>query len=91
MTALVIAILAILPASLLLLALMTLSVRNGYPYALTLVLANGAYGLRAAKTVGYLGRGLRLLDKGDYLPPRGAEVAAIYARIQASEFKRPMA
>ena len=28
-----------------------------------LVLANGAYGLRAAKTVEYLGRGLRWLDK----------------------------
>ena len=44
-----------------------------------LVLANGAYGLRAARTVEYLGRGLRLLDKGDYLPPRGDEVAAILA------------
>lgn len=44
-----------------------------------LVLANGAYGLRAAKTVEYLGRGLRLLDKGDYLPPRGEEVAEILA------------
>ena len=44
-----------------------------------LVLANGAYGLRAAKTVEYLGRGLHLLDKGDYLPPRGDEVAAILA------------
>lgn len=44
-----------------------------------LVLANGAYGLRAAKTVEYLGRGLRLLDKGDCLPPRGEEIAAILA------------
>ena len=44
-----------------------------------LVLANGAYGLRAAKTLDYLGRSLRLLDKGDYLPPRGEEVAAILA------------
>ncbi|NNL73069.1 MAG: 2-aminoethylphosphonate--pyruvate transaminase, partial [Silicimonas sp.] len=44
-----------------------------------LVLANGAYGLRAAKTLTYLGRGLELLDKGDYLPPRGAEVAQILA------------
>ncbi|MDU8946493.1 2-aminoethylphosphonate--pyruvate transaminase [Ovoidimarina sediminis] len=44
-----------------------------------LVLANGAYGLRAAATLGYLGRGVHLLDKGDYLPPRGAEVAAILA------------
>ncbi len=45
-----------------------------------LVLANGAYGLRAARTVEYLGRGLTLLDKGDYLPPQGDEVAAILAR-----------
>ena len=45
-----------------------------------LVLANGAYGLRAAKTMEYLGREFRLLDKGDYLPPRGDEVAAILAQ-----------
>ena len=44
-----------------------------------LVLANGAYGLRAAKTLEYLGRGLQLLNKGDYLPPRGDEVAGILA------------
>jgi len=44
-----------------------------------LVLANGAYGLRASKTLTYLGRAQRLLDKGDYLPPRGSEVAAILA------------
>ena len=44
-----------------------------------LVLANGAYGLRAARTVEVLGRELHLLDKGDYLPPRGAEVAEILA------------
>ena len=44
-----------------------------------LVLANGAYGLRAARTLEYLGRGLHLLDKGDYLPPRADEVAAILA------------
>lgn len=42
-----------------------------------LVLANGAYGLRAAKTLEYLGRAFHLLDKGDYLPPRGAEVTRI--------------
>ncbi|WP_380058088.1 2-aminoethylphosphonate--pyruvate transaminase [Falsihalocynthiibacter sp. SS001] len=42
-----------------------------------LVLANGAYGLRAAQTMEYLGRAYTLLDKGDYLPPRGEEVAAI--------------
>ena len=41
-----------------------------------LVLANGAYGLRAAQTMQYLGRACMLIDKGDYLPPRGAEVAA---------------
>ncbi|TDY26724.1 2-aminoethylphosphonate-pyruvate transaminase [Paraburkholderia sp. BL6665CI2N2] len=39
-----------------------------------LVLANGAYGKRIATTLGYLGRAFTLLDKGDYLPPRGAEV-----------------
>lgn len=44
-----------------------------------LVLANGAYGLRAAKTLEYLGRACHLLNKGDYLPPRGAEVADILA------------
>ncbi len=42
-----------------------------------LVLANGAYGLRAAQTMKCLGREYHLLDKGDYLPPRGAEVAEI--------------
>src|SRR5690606_25068333 len=41
-----------------------------------LVLANGAYGLRAAETMKYLGRAYTLIDKGDYMPPRGAEVAA---------------
>ena len=41
-----------------------------------LVLANGAYGLRAAQTMEYLGRAHTLIDKGDYLPPRGEEVAA---------------
>jgi len=44
-----------------------------------LVLANGAYGLRAAQTMEYLGRDFRLLDKGDYLPPRGDEVAEMLA------------
>ena len=44
-----------------------------------LVLANGAYGLRAAQTMRYLGRDFTLIDKGDYLPPRGAEVAAALA------------
>ncbi len=41
-----------------------------------LVLANGAYGLRAAQTMTYLGRAHILIDKGDYLPPRGDDVAA---------------
>ncbi len=41
-----------------------------------LVLANGAYGLRIAQTLEYMGRAHTLIDKGDYLPPRGAEVAA---------------
>lgn len=41
-----------------------------------LVLANGAYGLRAAEILRYLGRSATLIDKGDYLPPRGPEVTA---------------
>jgi 2-aminoethylphosphonate-pyruvate transaminase len=45
-----------------------------------LVLANGAYGQRAATTMNYIGRQVHLLDKGDYMPPRGTEVAAILAR-----------
>lgn len=40
----------------------------------TLVLANGAYGKRCAETLRYLGREHVVLDKGDYLPPRGREV-----------------
>lgn len=44
-----------------------------------LVLANGAYGLRAAETLRYLGRAHTLIDKGDYMPPRGDEVAAALA------------
>jgi 2-aminoethylphosphonate-pyruvate transaminase len=45
----------------------------------TLVLSNGAYGQRIARTLTYLGRAKHVLDKGDYLPPRGEEVAAILA------------
>ncbi|WP_171241435.1 2-aminoethylphosphonate--pyruvate transaminase [Ruegeria sp. HKCCA5491] len=45
----------------------------------TLVLANGAYGQRSAQTLEYLGRDHLVLDKGDYLPPRGSEVAEILA------------
>ncbi|MDK3016049.1 2-aminoethylphosphonate--pyruvate transaminase [Pseudodonghicola flavimaris] len=44
-----------------------------------LVLANGAYGLRAAKTCNTIGRPHHLLDMGDYMPPRGADVARILA------------
>jgi len=44
-----------------------------------LVLANGAYGQRSAQTLRYLGRDHVVLDKGDYLPPRGEEVAEILA------------
>lgn len=42
-----------------------------------LVLINGAYGQRIAQTLAYLGRAHTVLDKGDYLPPRGDEVAAL--------------
>ena len=41
-----------------------------------LVLVNGAYGQRIVQTLGYIGRACQVIDKGDYLPPRGAEVAA---------------
>ncbi len=44
-----------------------------------LVLANGAYGMRSAQTLEYLGREHVVLNKGDYLPPRGVEVAQILA------------
>lgn len=44
-----------------------------------LVLANGAYGQRVAQTLDYLGRAYSVIDKGDYLPPRGPEVAAALA------------
>jgi 2-aminoethylphosphonate-pyruvate transaminase len=49
------------------------------PGGKVLVLANGAYGLRAAETMRYLGRAYALIDKGDYMPPRGDEVAAALA------------
>lgn len=41
-----------------------------------LVLVNGAYGQRIVQTLDYLGRACSVIDKGDYLPPRGPEVAA---------------
>nr|WP_321254872.1 2-aminoethylphosphonate--pyruvate transaminase [uncultured Ruegeria sp.] len=49
------------------------------PNGKALVLANGAYGQRSAQTLEYLGRDHVVLDKGDYLPPRGEEVARILA------------
>lgn len=42
----------------------------------TLVLVNGAYGQRIAQTLDYLGRAHAVIDKGDYMPPRGPKVAA---------------
>jgi 2-aminoethylphosphonate-pyruvate transaminase len=45
----------------------------------TLVLSNGAYGKRAAETLRYLGQAHTVIDKGDYLPPRGSEVASAIA------------
>ena len=42
-----------------------------------LVLMNGAYGQRAARTLDYLGRDYTVLDKGDYLPPMPEEVDRI--------------
>ncbi len=45
----------------------------------TLVLANGAYGQRIAQTLRYLGRDHSVIDKGDYMPPRGEEVTAAIA------------
>ena len=39
------------------------------------MLATGAYGLRIAQTLRYMGRAHTVIDKGDYLPPRGAEIA----------------
>jgi len=41
-----------------------------------LVLANGAYGKRLVQTLEYLGRAHSVIDKGDYMPPRGGEVTA---------------
>ena len=42
----------------------------------TLVLVNGAYGKRIVQTLSRIGRDHSVIDKGDYLPPRGTEVAA---------------
>jgi 2-aminoethylphosphonate-pyruvate transaminase len=51
--------------------------------AKTLVLANGAYGKRMAETLRYLGRDHVVIDKGDYLPPRAADIAAAFERDSA--------
>lgn len=42
-----------------------------------LVLVNGAYGRRSTQTLACQGLAHVVLDKGDYLPPRGGEVAQI--------------
>jgi 2-aminoethylphosphonate-pyruvate transaminase len=42
-----------------------------------LILMNGAYGQRSAKTLDYIGRAYVTLDKGDYLPPMPEEVDAL--------------
>ncbi|MCB1385614.1 MAG: 2-aminoethylphosphonate--pyruvate transaminase [Nitratireductor sp.] len=47
------------------------------PDSKTLVLSNGAYGTRISQTLKRIGRAHVTLDKGDYLPPRGSEVAEI--------------
>lgn len=47
------------------------------PNTRTLVLANGAYGQRIAKILQVLDRPYITLDKGDYHPPRGHEVARL--------------
>jgi len=44
-----------------------------------LVLMNGAYGQRVARTLDTIGRDYVTLDKGDYLPPMPDEIAAILA------------
>lgn len=46
------------------------------PNSKTLVLVNGAYGKRMAATLARIGRAMKVIDKGDYLPPRGEEVKA---------------
>ncbi|MEX0283760.1 MAG: 2-aminoethylphosphonate--pyruvate transaminase [Paracoccaceae bacterium] len=44
-----------------------------------LALCNGAYGKRAVETLTYLGRDHTVIDMGDYLPPRGSQVAEALA------------
>jgi 2-aminoethylphosphonate-pyruvate transaminase len=50
------------------------------PASTTLVLMNGAYGQRIGKIMDRLGRRYLALDKGDYHPPRGEEVAIALSR-----------
>ncbi|MDY7218338.1 2-aminoethylphosphonate--pyruvate transaminase [Denitrificimonas sp. JX-1] len=47
------------------------------PDSYTLVLMNGAYGQRVGEILEYLKRPYMVLDKGDYVPPRGFEVAQL--------------
>ncbi|MDX1456586.1 MAG: 2-aminoethylphosphonate--pyruvate transaminase [Marinobacter sp.] len=47
------------------------------PSSRTLVLMNGAYGQRIGKILTTLGRPYLAIDKGDYHPPRGWEVAEV--------------
>ncbi|MEM9761414.1 MAG: 2-aminoethylphosphonate--pyruvate transaminase [Pseudomonadota bacterium] len=49
------------------------------PDGKVLALCNGAYGQRAVETLRYLGRACRIIDMGDYLPPRGTQVAEALA------------
>lgn len=49
------------------------------PSGKTLVLANGAYGKRAAQMLAVMGRSHTVIDKGDYDPPRAAEVCQVLA------------
>lgn len=49
------------------------------PQSRTLVLMNGAYGQRIGKILDTLGRAYVAIDKGDYRPPRGHEVAQALA------------
>ena len=40
----------------------------------SLVLANGAYGVRAAQILKYMDRPFTIIDKGDYSPPRSIDI-----------------
>ncbi len=44
------------------------------PSEKVLVLANGAYGVRAAQILKYLDRPFTIIDKGDYSPPRSIDI-----------------